>query len=144
MSVTRPKLSPRVLKILLLIVVISPLSLFFGFYLTLYLQTPVPHVSWVSWYADPQHEVYVGWETADVTTGTVKYGFSPEVLSIPVPETQSGHFHIVNLTGLSPDTKYYYAVEIDGNVYTRGEFRTAPVEKRIMEPKSKSSRTLPA
>ncbi len=122
----RPKLPPRVLKILLLIVVISPLSVFFGFYLTLYLQTPVPHVAWVSWYGNPQEEVYIGWETEEATTGIVKYGLSSESLSSQEAETSSGLFHIVNLTSLSADTKYYYAVEIAGNVYARGEFRTAP------------------
>ncbi len=126
MIVTRLKLPPRVLKILLLIVVISPLSVFFGFYLTLYLQTPVPHVAWVSWYDDPQQKVYIGWETEDITTGIVKYGFSPNSLLTEKPETQSGRSHIVNLTGLTSDTKYYYVVEIAGNVYARGEFRTAP------------------
>lgn len=109
-----------------MIVVISPLSLFFGLYLTLYLQAPVPHVAWVSWYGNPQKEVYIGWETEDITNGIVKYGSSPESLLDQVSEFQSGRVHIVNLTGLSADTKYYYEVVIAGDIYARGEFRTAP------------------
>ena len=34
--------------------------------------------------------------------------------------------HHVNLTSLTPDTKYYYEVRIEGQLFGSGEFRTAP------------------
>jgi hypothetical protein len=116
----------RLRQLFLLVLVISPLPLFYSFYLTLYKRTTVPHTAWVSWYDNPQNEVYIGWETAENTTGTVKYGVLPDNLNISTMEPVSTKFHTVNLTSLAPDTKYYYEVEIGGEVYAKGEFATSP------------------
>ena len=113
-------------KILLLVLVASPLPIFYAVYLNVFKGTPVAQTAWVSWYDNPQNEVYIGWETAENTTGTVKWGLQRDNLTNTTVESGALQFHIINLTGLTPNTKYYYKIEIAGDVYTSGEFQTAP------------------
>ncbi len=113
-------------KVIYLIIIISPLTIFLGFYLNTWKFTPIPDTAWVSWYGNPQNEVYIGWETAENTIGTIKYGTQEDNLDNEIKEPSAVKFHTVNLIGLAPNTKYYYEIEIDGDSYTQGEFRTAP------------------
>ncbi|MBD3351855.1 MAG: hypothetical protein GF364_10250 [Candidatus Lokiarchaeota archaeon] len=113
-------------KVFLIVILIMPLTLFYSLYLNLYIRTPVPDVAWVSWYDDPQHEVYIGWETEDFEQCTVKYGTSRTELDEIETEGTANQFHIMNLTSLSSNTRYYYEIDYDGKIYTTGEFRTAP------------------
>lgn len=115
-----------VLKVLLLVLIISPLTVFFSIYLTNYLKLPNPNTAWVSWYNDPQHKVYIGWETDEETIGVVSYGQDPANLIDSETELSTSRFHIVNISSLDPDTKYYYSIDVDGEQYTTGSFRTAP------------------
>ena len=113
-------------KVALIAIVISPLSLFYGLYLNLWKSTPVPKTAWISWYDNPQNEVYVGWETDTPKSGIVFYGTEPDNMNLNETESIATQFHTVNLTGLSADTKYYYRVEIDGKTHAAGQFKTAP------------------
>lgn len=114
------------LKMVLIILIISPLTVFFSIYLTTYLNLFIPDTGWVSWYDDPQHKVYIGWETEESVIGSISYGEDPENLISTKTELANAKFHIVNISGLSPDTKYYYEIKNDGSDYTSGSFRTAP------------------
>ncbi|MHA1791252.1 MAG: metallophosphoesterase [Promethearchaeota archaeon] len=114
------------LKILLLIIVASPISIFYGLYMTLYLQHPVAKTSWVSWQNDPEKTIYVMWETPDNTSGTLYYGKDPSTLNDKILENASLRFHSLILKNLSPDTKYYYKIVVNDQEYSKGEFRTAP------------------
>ncbi len=62
-----------------------------------------------------ENSTFVMWETDDSGTGTVEWGLSPFALSNTVnSNTQTGflnsRIHTAEITGLSPDTKYYYRV----------------------------------
>lgn len=84
-----------------------------------YLQTPKPDSMWVSWFSD------------NALTGQVEWGDSPNLLD------RSGdaaldviaaayHYHSFRITGLEPDTFYYYRVRNGVTVSDTFRFRTAP------------------
>ena len=54
--------------------------------------------------------VIVRWKTDILTNSKVKYGTSPGSLTNEVVVNTNDSIHIVTLTGLSPNTKYYYSV----------------------------------
>nr|MDO8088536.1 metallophosphoesterase family protein [Candidatus Sigynarchaeum springense] len=115
------------MRAVLLALVVSPLAIFYSVYLTDYKTKPVARTAWVSWHDDPMHAVYIGWETPTGILCSVRYGIDPGNLNMTKNEPISATFHSVNLTGLTPDTVYYYRVETPGGVYASGRFRTAPV-----------------
>lgn len=53
----------------------------------------------------------VRWRTGEAGTSTVRYGDSPTNLAQSVTINESVTEHEVTITGLSPNTKYYYEVE---------------------------------
>ncbi len=75
-------------------------------------------------------EVTVVWTTYVDSTGAVEYGTSPDDLGSNVASTVTDTQHEVRLTGLSPDTVYYYRVMSDGAAEAGGDdnhwFRTPP------------------
>ncbi|WP_428654964.1 purple acid phosphatase family protein [Runella sp.] len=54
--------------------------------------------------------VIVRWKTDVLTNSKVKYGTSPGSLTNEVVINTNDSIHVVPLTGLSPNTKYYYSV----------------------------------
>ncbi|MBN2151636.1 MAG: metallophosphoesterase family protein [Candidatus Lokiarchaeota archaeon] len=122
----RSKATHPAMRAVMLALVVSPLAIFYSIYLTDYKTKPVPQAAWVSWYDDPQHAVYVGWETPTEVLCTVRYGIDPATLNLTENEPVSATFHSMNLTNLTADTIYYYQVETPGGVYASGQFRTAP------------------
>jgi hypothetical protein len=66
--------------------------------------------------------ITVRWQTLDAGEGRVRYGTTPEKLDSHAEETVPGTVHEVRLSGLKPDTGYYYSM---------GEavhaFRTSPL-----------------
>jgi predicted phosphodiesterase len=69
--------------------------------------------------------VWVVWDTVKPSVGLVEYGLTPELGRI-TGESQAGLHHEVQLTGLSPQSVYYYRVD-DGEV---SRFRTAPASRK--------------
>lgn len=63
-----------------------------------YLQMPTPH------------SVVVRWQTTDDVIGVVRYGTSLQQLDYLALEPDVGTLHSVQLDGLEPGTRYYYAV----------------------------------
>jgi len=115
-------------KLLLIGVLLAPL-LFLVFYSipAFFLTAPAEKAPWISWYDDPHQRVYVSWETEEATLGIVQYGSNYRTnLTLSVTETVAKTIHHVNLTGLIANTKYYYQVVIDGEIFGSGEFKTAP------------------
>lgn len=55
------------------------------------------------------------WHTAEAEIGVVRYGASPDELTLEARETEAGEAHELRLTGLEPAQRYYYAV---GNART--------------------------
>ncbi|MCI0636216.1 MAG: fibronectin type III domain-containing protein, partial [Actinobacteria bacterium] len=73
----------------------------------------------------------VRWRTDAPTTGSVRYGLAPGSLDSIAEETAASSDHAVTLAGLTPDTRYYYAVGHGSIVLAGGDadhsFVTAPV-----------------
>lgn len=57
----------------------------------------------------------ISWETEEVTQGRVEYGINATNLSFSAPEAASGKIHNVPLTLLTPNTVYYYLINIGNN-----------------------------
>ena len=74
--------------------------------------------------------ITVRWRTSAATTGRVVYGTSPEALTSGVSVVPISTEHELRLTGLTPATRYYYAVGTSADVLAGGDssftFRTAP------------------
>lgn len=87
-----------------------------------YLQTPSPTSIWVSW------------QTTSSTDSTVNYGTSADSLTstaTALPATTkvlatNYNWHSVNLTGLTPNTFYYYQVQTGAQTSPVYRFRTQP------------------
>jgi len=56
------------------------------------------------------NSVVVRWRTTGVSDSRVSYGLSPDALSSVVDDPGSTAEHVVAVSGLTPDTRYYYAV----------------------------------
>lgn len=55
--------------------------------------------------------IVVRWRTAEINTGRVRFGSGPANLDFSVDEPAPGNNHEVELTGLAPNTKYFYDIE---------------------------------
>ena len=63
--------------------------------------------------------IKIMWNTSVASIGQVKYGIDPNNLSSTSSPTSSAIGHIVSLTGLTPNTKYYYSIETNTTVLER-------------------------
>lgn len=79
--------------------------------------------------------VIIVWRTAQASTAQVRYGLSPQVLGSVVTSNVAKIQHEVRLTGLRPDTLYYYAVGTADRVLVGGDaqhfFRTSPTHGQV-------------
>ncbi len=70
------------------------------------------------------------WRTNGITDSRVAYGLSPAALNLDVTDTQQKINHSIQLTGLLPDTTYYYSVGSINQVLAGGDsnhkFHTNP------------------
>ena len=74
--------------------------------------------------------VVVRWRTTTAVIGRVRYGSSPGVVTGSVQESSERTEHEVRLTGLTPDSLYYYSIGTPTTVMAGDEsfrFRTAPM-----------------
>lgn len=58
--------------------------------------------------------VFVKWRTDVASTSRVEFGFTPDILEFAVEDTHLTTEHEVLLSGLTADTKYYYAIGAAG------------------------------
>ena len=73
--------------------------------------------------------ITIKWTSATATTSRIKYGTSENVLNSVVTDNKMVTDHEMRLTGLAPDTKYYYAIGSALSVIKgsyRNYFTTAP------------------
>ncbi len=90
----------------------------------------------LSWRADPATTMVVGWRQSGGTNATVHYGTTdhgtnyasyPNSLGVSRTTTAKGMTHqFSRLTGLQPDTPYYFVVRDSQGTSARMWFRTAP------------------
>jgi hypothetical protein len=55
--------------------------------------------------------IVVRWNTENSDTGKVHYGLSMDALTNTISETESGTFHELKISGLTPATRYYYSID---------------------------------
>ncbi|MCB9641386.1 MAG: metallophosphoesterase [Myxococcales bacterium] len=79
--------------------------------------------------------VVVVWRTSQATTAQVRYGLSPQTLGSVVTSNLSQTQHEIKLTGLKPNTLYYYAVGTADTILVGGDaqhtFRTSPPHGQV-------------
>ena len=87
----------------------------------------------LTWQADPATSMAVSWNSTDPADGHIAFGTDPAALTGTAAATHTAqpvplrHSFTALLTGLEPDTTYYYRVA----GYPAGEplsFRTAPAD----------------
>ena len=66
-------------------------------------------------------EITIVWTTTGASTGAVEWGTAVDALDQTTNSPTNGSQHTVTLTGLSPDTKYYYRVLSDGVAEAGGD-----------------------
>ena len=84
-----------------------------GFHIQPYLQWP------------ERDAITVMWETTEKCEGRVRYGPTPE-MDLRATENEERSVHELRLTGLLPETRYFYRVESGGIMSESLSFRTAP------------------
>ncbi len=107
----------------LLLLVFAPFALFLNAQTSVtigpYLQSPTPN------------SIKVMWRTDSLCSVKVMYGTSPTSLTQTATDTAMSSKHTVHISGLTADTKYYYAI-YNNNVFVEGDsanhyFRTFPL-----------------
>ncbi|MEM9415456.1 MAG: metallophosphoesterase family protein [Planctomycetota bacterium] len=92
----------------------------------------------LAWRDDPATTVVIGWDQVDGWNPTVHWGpedhgqFIAQYANASTPDTvqhyRGMHNHFVRLTGLEPDTAYYFVIKDSNSTSRRFWFRTAPAE----------------
>lgn len=113
------------MKKLYLLLLLIPLSVLKAQTLNPYLQAPT------------DTSIYVNWKTSSNPESVVEYGSTPEALINSVTGTNqifsdtgynnNYYYHTVKITGLTPNTKYYYRVKTGVLVSEIYSFKTMPM-----------------
>ncbi|HME55586.1 MAG TPA: metallophosphoesterase [Candidatus Lokiarchaeia archaeon] len=88
---------------------------------------------WVTWNSDPTTSACISWLTSSRSDTTLNLGTSPSTITTIKTGDGNVFLHKVYLTGLIPDTKYYYTIPVnfeEAFTSTTFSFRTAPATPR--------------
>ena len=91
-----------------------------------YLQTPTDSSIWVNWRTEASLESKVYYGLSDSDLSLVTTGSTQDLKDPGDNYTKNYYYHAVQLTGLNPDTRYYYKVvseDVESSIYS---FRTQP------------------
>lgn len=67
-----------------------------------------PHLSFTG---DPSTSMTVTWYSTDSYVGQVKYGTNPASMNLTLHDAGATNSHVLNFTGLTPNTTYYYSID---------------------------------
>jgi hypothetical protein len=112
-------------RLFISVLILSPLFIYTGIQYVKILNSPIEKGPWVTWFNDPRTEITISWETTSQGVGKVEYGVSANSLT-QFELGENGSIHHINLTGLIPNTQYYYKVFVGSNEFGSGTFKTAP------------------
>ena len=94
---------------------------------------PPDKYPFLQWNNDPQTSISVMWETSFQAPTIINWGSDPENLNFSYWDSTPKNLHQVNITGLMPDSTYYYKISTnnsgpykalgEGKIYA---FKTAP------------------
>lgn len=76
------------------------------------------------------HSVVIRWQTLGEVIGTIRYGLQENNLEHKISETDVKESHELTLSGLSANTKYFYAIESNSKNFRSGSeywFKTSPL-----------------
>jgi predicted phosphodiesterase len=116
-------------KIIFSVLLISPLFLYLSVVSIIQISANPEKAPYVHWGGlDPHSEVYISWETLNEESSHIKYGITMTNLSLFFDNSTVVSIHHSKLTGLIPNTRYYYQVEDnEGNpLWNIHTFKTAP------------------
>ncbi|HMF33295.1 MAG TPA: metallophosphoesterase family protein [Candidatus Lokiarchaeia archaeon] len=100
-----------VVGIALTLVLFSPIYGYIGIVYAKEQSAPLAKPPYVHWNGLlPQSQVYISWESDQNQSSYVAYGTSQENLQFNVADATLVGMHTMLLTGLDPDTQYYYRV----------------------------------
>lgn len=78
-----------------------------------------------------QNKIVIRWRSSQPVVGRVRFGSAPGSLTSSVDEAAATTEHVVQLTGLTPYTRYYYSIGSAADTLAGGDaehtFRTSPV-----------------
>jgi hypothetical protein len=86
---------------------------------------------WLTWQSDPTTTMTISWLTAEQNKTVVYYGEDEGDLDQVFAREESVYMHHAELTGLIPNTQYFYKVPeafIEDHVSDTFNFTTAPIE----------------
>lgn len=96
-------------RLLLSFLVVSGLLSYMGISMLHQAMQPMDKAPFIYWSGlDPHNEVFVCWESAGETDSFLRYGTDPENLSLTLHDETLATLHRIHLTGLQPNTRYYY------------------------------------
>jgi hypothetical protein len=82
------------------------------------------------------NSVVIHWRTDTATNSQVKYGINKNNLNIAVNTAALVTDHVIKLTNLNPDTKYYYSIGTSLITFqgdSQNYFRTAPISSKTYD-----------
>lgn len=101
-----------------------------NFYFSAFHYNTGPILTWGS-DQDPSTEITVMWRTREPDTSSISYSTDKEFNEsslITLEDSESVEWHQMAVTGLEPDTKYYYRINHEQFNKTIHSFKTAPVK----------------
>ncbi len=114
---------------MLSLLVLTPIVGYLGYSLLIEALAPVDKPPWTHFNGiDPHSEMYVTWETSTQSASIVEFGTDPDALSSQEQNFTLVNLHRIKITGLTPDTQYYYTAGDPGSTqrFDVQTFRTAP------------------
>ncbi|MHA1683304.1 MAG: fibronectin type III domain-containing protein [Promethearchaeota archaeon] len=103
------------------IVASAPLSYFSSTWIPFWSYKAGPYLTWADG-QDPATSISVCWRTPRASGTSMRYGTNPNDLALTAGSADRGMLHALQLSGLSPNTTYYYRV----GGFDLKEFTTAP------------------
>ncbi len=113
-------------RILLISLLLATSLIYFDTTITAHQKTRLPRMAFATVGINPDTEMIIVWETATASKDEIRYGTNPNLLNESKMDLVELIYHHMFLTGLSPNTTYYYEIFHEGVLYTNGSFKTAP------------------
>ncbi len=91
---------------------------------------------WVTWNGDPATEACISWLTSSRQETSLQIGTSPAIITTTRTGTGNAYLHSVFLTGLIPNTTYYYTIPVgfsQAHASTTFSFKTAPITQKAFK-----------
>ena len=80
-----------------------------------------------------QTSVIIAWNTATASVGKVKWGLSANALNDSITELSSNQLHAISITGLQPNTQYYYRTTFSAQTSTDYFYTAKPDNVRQVD-----------